>query len=157
VDGKTLKNPSFNDFYPAIKQLLDGIIKEYAGEEIPDTFDDWESRFSAIKKKKEKIISEIEGAFNLMGLSTGANDKKLKAATLNKVFNVLSLDKLEDLKADQLKEGLSILSDFANAYNIYMKECEQEEKKPDNASIGKILEDTISDHKQDVAFDKIMA
>src|SRR6185437_6653571 len=60
IDGKTFTNPTFEDFFPAIKQLLDGIIREYAGDSIPDTFDDWENRFSQQRIKKGKIIAEIE-------------------------------------------------------------------------------------------------
>lgn len=148
IDGKTFKNPTFNDFYPAIAQLLDGVIKEYSGAEIPDTFEDWESKFSAQKIKKGKVISEIEGAFNLMKLGTSGADKQLKAATLKKVFNVLSIDKLEDVHLNILNEGLEILNDFANAYNIYMQQCLDEQKTPDlKNGVAPILEDIINDQK----------
>jgi AAA domain-containing protein len=148
IDGKTFKNPTFNDFYPAIAQLLDGVIKEYSGAEIPDTFDDWESKFSAQKIKKGKVISEIEGAFNLMKLGTSGADKQLKAATLKKVFNVLSIDKLEDVHLNILNEGLEILNDFANAYNIYMQQCLDEQKTPDlKNGVAPILEDIINEQR----------
>jgi hypothetical protein len=156
IDGKTFKNPSFNDFYPAIAQLLDGTIREYSGNEIPDSFEDWESRFNAQKIKKGKVISEIEGAFNLMKLSTGAADKQLKAATLKKVFNVLSIDKLEDLNLTILNEGLEIMNDFANSYNIYMQQCLDEQKTPDlKNGVAPILEDIIKERREPLAiFDK---
>jgi hypothetical protein len=152
IDGKTFKNPSFNDFYPAIAQLLDGTIREYSGNEIPDSFEDWESRFNAQKIKKGKVISEIEGAFNLMKLSTGAADKQLKAATLKKVFNVLSIDKLEDLNLGILNDGLEIMNDFANAYNIYMQQCLDDQKTPDlKNGVAPILEDIIKERREPLA------
>lgn len=148
IDGQTFRNPGFNEFYPAIKVLLDGVIREYAGAEIPDTFDDWESRFNATKKKKEKLIGEIDGAFKLMGLGTSVADKKLVAATLNKVFGVLSFEKLEDVHQDKMNDGLNVIREFATAYNLYMKECVDGDKKPDMNNVGAILDDCLAETKQ---------
>lgn len=152
IDGRTFKNPSFNDFYPAIKELLNGVIREYAGSEIPDTFDDWESRFSYARKKKEKMIAEIDGAFKLMGLGTSVSDKKLVAATLKKVFNVLSFEKLEDVSLDNLTAGSSIIKEFSTAYNLYMRECLDGETKPDINNISKMLDDCIAEERQELPF-----
>lgn len=152
IDGKTFENPNFETFYPAIAQLLDGVIKEYSGEEIPDTFEDWETRFSHLKIKKAKIIAEIEGAFNLMKLGTSGNDKQLKAATLKKVFNVLSIDKLEDLLPKILQEGLEIIADFANSYNVYMQQCLDEGTTPDlKNGVAPILDDIIQEKRNPLA------
>lgn len=145
IDGKSFKNPTFEDFYPAIKQLLDGTVKETTGGEIPDTFKDFEENYGRIAHRKANTISEIEGVFNLMGLSTGAEHKQLKAATLKKIFNVLSVDKLSDLKVDELTHGLEVMLDFSEKYKEYQKECLANEKKPVNEEIGELIAKSIKE------------
>lgn len=144
IDGKTFINPTFADFYPAIAQLLDGAIKEYAGKDIPDTFDDWESRFSRQNRQKDTIVSEIEGAFNLMKLGTSKEDKGLKSACLNKLFQVLSIEKLRELKVEQLQVGLDILKEFADKYNSYLSDCLDSQTAPDLKEIGNKLDECIN-------------
>jgi len=144
IDGKTFTNPTFEDFFPAIKQLLDGIIREYAGDSIPDTFDDWENRFSQQRIKKGKIIAEIEGTFNLMKLGTSVADKSLKAAILKKVYSHTSIDKLEDVASNNLQSGLETIQEFSEKYNEYMQICLDGEQKPDMKHIGELLDFIIS-------------
>lgn len=144
IDGQTFENPTFENFYPAIKQLLDGTLRTYAGTDIPDTFDDWEQRFSRQNRERDKIISEIEGAFNLMKLGTSKDDKGLKTAILKKVFNVLSVEKLSDVRIEGLKIGLDILIEFAEVYNFYMSECLESQATPDMKVIGEKLDGVIN-------------
>lgn len=143
IDGKSFKNPTFETFYPAIAQLLDGTIREYTDGEIPDSFQDWESRFSQISRTRGKLISEIEGAFNLMKLGTSKEDKGLKTATLKKIWGVLSIDKLEDLKNDELSKGLESLKEFAEKFNDYMATCIEQTTAPDYKEIGKLLDKVL--------------
>lgn len=154
IDGKTFKNPKFDDFYPAIAQLLDGTVRELSNGEIPDTFQDWESKFSQINRQRSKLISEIEGAFNLMKLSTSKEDKALKAATLKKIWGVLSIDKLDDLKPDELSKGLATLQEFGEKFNNYMADCIEQSEAPDYKHVGKLLEDVLT-NPIDNLFDKV--
>lgn len=71
IDGMTFINPTFDNFYPAIKVLLDGALREAHGVDIPDTFAEFENRFNVVAKERAIYVSEIEGAFELMGLGTG--------------------------------------------------------------------------------------
>lgn len=145
IDGKVFKNPTFNDFYPAIKQLLDGTIREYAGTEIPDTFEDWESRFSQMNRKRGKLISEVEGTFNYMQLGTSKEDKGLKAAILKKIWGVLSTDKLDDVKVEELNNGLTHLKEFADQFNDYMASQIEAGAKPDYKYVGELLDTVLKD------------
>lgn len=156
IDGKTFKNPSFADFYPAIAQLLDGTIKAYSGKDIPDTFDDWENRYNVNRIKKGKIIGEIEGAFNLMKLGTSASDKQLKAAILKKVFNVMSIDKLEDVAIMEIERGLNTITDFEVQYSKYMTECADTALTPDMKHVGGLLDSVIAS-QDDVALNTALA
>lgn len=166
IDGVTLnangekKGPDFGDFYPAIKEMLDGTMKKYTGGEIPDTFQDWESKFSYVKQKKQKVISEVEGAFNLMGLGTSVKDKQLKAAILKKVFNTLSVDKLEDVEINTLSKGLDIINEFSVKYNEYMAKCLADTLTPDVKVIGEMLDFVMSENDPELLnklFDKSAA
>lgn len=150
ADGAN-KGPSFEDFYPAIAQLLDGTISDQTGGEIPDTFQDWESKFSQIGKARSKAISEIEGTFNLMKLGTSAADKQLKAAILKKIWSVVSIESLESMRVDKLNKGLEVLKAFADRYDEYMASCIEETKTPDNKHIGNMLAEVIANQANPIA------
>lgn len=144
IDGNTFKNPTFNDFYPAIKILLDGTLKEIHGTDLPDTFIDFESRFSDLSRKRTLYISEIEGAFNIMQLGTAKEDKALKAAILKKVFGVLSLEATEGQPLQKLLDGHQIIKSFAGRYTEYISECLDMGLKIDQKKVGMILEEEIN-------------
>lgn len=144
VDGLTFKNPTFNDFYPAIKVLLDGTLKEIHGTDLPDTFHDFESRFSEIGRKRTIYISEIEGAFNFMQLGTSKEDKALKSAILKKVFGVLSLEATEGQPIQKLQEGHQSIKSFANRYTEYVSQCLDSGVKVDPKRIGELLDEEIN-------------
>ncbi len=145
IDGKTFRNPSFQDFEPAINGLLAGVYVESSEAEIKDTFQDAESKTIENRQKRAKLIAEIEGVFMLMGIGTATKDKQLKAACLNKVWGVVSVDKLDDLKIDSLTSGLSSLRRFADKYAEYMKNCAEFETAPDMKQIGEILTESIQE------------
>lgn len=145
IDGKIFRNPTFEDFYPAIKLLLDGTIRENTGGEIPDTFQDWENKFSQINRRRDTTISEIEGAFALMKLGTSKEDKNLKAAILRKIWNVMSIDKLHELRLDDLNAGLEKLKVFADRYNDYMDNCADNTTNPDIKHIAEMLDKVMNE------------
>lgn len=120
IDGKSFDNPTFDNFYPAIKVLLDGTLREVHGVDIPDSFAEWESKYSQAAKDREIYIGEIEGCFALMGLGTGAEDKQKKAWTLNQVFEINSIDSLSRVKLDKLETGMLIIKGFAREYKAYL-------------------------------------
>lgn len=148
-DGK-LKGPSFDQFYPAIKQLLSGTVKAHTGGEIPDTFKEFEEKFSGIGKRKDIAIAEIEGAFNLMELGTSKEHKGLKSAILKKVFNVLSLDALRNSSAEQIEEGMDIIKDYSGQYTQYMTSCIEQTQTPDMSHVASLLDKTISQFRMGV-------
>lgn len=149
IDGMTLnangalKGPSFDMFYPAIKQLLAGTVKEHTGGDIPDSFKEFEEKFSGIGRRKDLAIAEIEGAFNLMELGTSKEHKGLKAAILKKVFNVLSLDMVQKLPAETIEEGMDIIKDYASQYIAYMGSCVEQTQTPDMTHVAELLDRVI--------------
>jgi hypothetical protein len=141
IDGKTFKNPTFNDFYPAVKVLLDGTLREVHGATIPDTFEEFELRFGQMLKDREVMIAEIEGCFQLMGLGTGAKDKQFKAWTLNQIFGVNSIEMVEKKSNPIIKVGLEKIKVFANKYKDYYDQCLDTETSPDPAKVQGLMKE----------------
>lgn len=143
IDGKTFKNPTFEDFYPAIKVLLDGTIREMHGAKIPDTFSEFESKYSEIGKEREVIVAEIEGCFELMGLGTGADDKQKKVWILNQVYGVTSIEGLSKKNNATLRNGLQVVKEFSNKYKDYMNVCLDTEQPIDKKKIAEFMKELI--------------
>lgn len=145
IDGKKFKNPTFEDFYPAIKVLLDGTLREVVGGSIPDTFYEYESKYSEVAKDREILVAEIAGCFELMGLGTGATDKQVKAWTLNQVYGVNSTEMLTKRSNTIIREGLKIIKEFSNKYKDYMNICLDSEKEPDKNKIKEMMKELIAE------------
>lgn len=143
IDGKTFKNPTFEDFYPAIKVLLDGTLREMHGAQIPDTFSEFESKYSEMGKEREVIVAEIEGCFELMGLGTGADDKQKKVWILDQVYGVKSIEGLSKKNNTTLRTGLHVVKEFAEKYKNYMNVCLDTEQPIDKKKIGEFMKELI--------------
>jgi len=137
IDGMTFKNPTFESFYPAIKILLDGTLREIHGAQIPDTFEEFENKYSEAGKERDVMLAEIKGAFELMGLGTSKEDKQVVAWTLSQVYGVNSIEAVAKKGNATVKKGLSIIQEFANKYKAYMNECIDSETQIEK---GKVLE-----------------
>lgn len=145
IDGKNFKNPTFEDFLPAIDALLSGAYVPPSDEQIKDKFEDAEAKTVENRQKRAKIISEIEGIFNLMGLGASVKDKQFKAACLNKVWGVVSVDKLDDIKIADLLAGHNGLRSFSENYAEYLKNCQESDVEPNMKQVSHILETSLSD------------
>lgn len=148
IDGKTFKNPTFENFYPAIKVLLDGALRELHGVEIPDTFYEFENKFSEIGKEREILIAEIEGCFELMGLGTSKEDKQVKAWSLNQIYGVNSTEMLAKRSNDKIREGLQTLRSFANKYKVYFNGCLDKGEDPNKDEIKKMMKSLLPEAVQ---------
>jgi hypothetical protein len=148
IDGKTFKNPTFENFYPAIKVLLDGALRELHGVQIPDTFYEFENKFSEIGKEREILVAEIEGCFELMGLGTGAADKQVKAWSLNQIYGVNSTEMLAKRSNDKIREGLQTLKAFANKYKEYFNGCLDKGEDPNKDEIKKMMKSLLPEPVQ---------
>lgn len=148
IDGKTFINPTFDDFYPAIKILLDGTLREAYGVNIPDTFKEFDSKFNEVVKEREILIAEIDGCFELMGLGTGAQDKQVKAWTLNQVYGVNSTEMLSKKTNQAIKQGLKVIKDFSDKYKEYMNECLDKDIPLDKDKIKSMMKELITEPVQ---------
>lgn len=141
IDGKSFNNPSFDDFYPAIKVLLNGTLRELHGVDIPDTFQEWESKYSQASKDREIYIADIEGTFALMGLGTGAEDKQKKVWTLNQIFGCNSIEALGKLKMDSLEAGTMVIKGFGKRYKEYLDSVLDSGSAVDKAHVLKLMKE----------------
>jgi hypothetical protein len=145
IDGKQFKNPNFEDFYPAVKVLLDGTIKEVHGSTIPDTFEEFENKYSVNAKEREILFAEIEGCFALMGiLGTGSEDKQKKTWIMNQIYGVNSLEMLSKRANKDIREGMTKLRTFADKYKDYMNECLDNEVPVDKKKIAEFMKELVN-------------
>lgn len=144
IDGKEFENPTFKNFEPAIKVLLNGVLVVSQSEEIKDKFEDSDEKFYQQKAKKERLIEEINGSFNYMGLGTSVEHKRLKAAIFKKVFGTTTDATLSTKKLVEVELGAEAIQLFADDYLMYMTYCNENEiKVPDMAHIQGLLEAAI--------------
>jgi hypothetical protein len=148
IDGKTFKNPVFEDFYPAIKVLLDGTLREVHGAVIPDTFEEFEEKYSGMAREREAMVAEIEGCFELMGLGTGAADKQVKAWTLSQVYKVNSIEMVARKSNSTMRQGLQVIKQFADKYKAYMNECLDSETPIDKLKVQQLMKELITEPVQ---------
>jgi hypothetical protein len=148
IDGKTIKNPIFEDFYPAIKVLLDGTLREVHGAVIPDTFEEFEEKYSGMAREREAMVAEIEGCFELMGLGTGAADKQVKAWTMSQVYKVNSIEMVARKSNSTMRQGLQVIKQFADKYKAYMNECLDSETPIDKLKVQQLMKELITEPVQ---------
>jgi hypothetical protein len=144
IDGKMFRNPKFDDFYPAVKVLLDGTLRDVHGDVIPDTFQEFESKYSEIVKEKERIKAEIDGCFEIMNLGTGAQDKQIKAWTLKQVYGVNSIEMAEKKPIAILRDGLKIIQGFADKYKTYLDSCIINEVTVDKHKVQQLMAELLA-------------
>lgn len=148
IDGSTFNNPTFENFYPAVKILLDGVLREVHGVDIPDTFQEFESKFSDMAKDRDRMKAEIEGCFELMGLGTSKEDRQVKAWTLAQVYGVNSLEMVEKKSNVLIKDGLKVIQGFASKYKDYMNECLDNDVPVEKTKVQQLMKELLDEQKQ---------
>lgn len=143
IDGMTFKNPTFENFYPAIKVLLDGTLREANGGIVPDTFYEFETKYSEAAKNREVYIAEIEGCFELMGLGTGAEDKQKKVWIMDQIFKVKSIESIGKKNNTSIREGLEVLKSFANEYKEYLSACLDNDLAIDKKKVAEMMKNLL--------------
>lgn len=143
IDGKSFENPTFADFEPAIDIYLLGIYEASESKVVKDKFEEIEEKTIKWKKEREVLISEIAGQFDLIGWGTSVEHKKMKADALMKIFGCASKDGIEQLKNDQLQNGLEVLKRFQKDYAEYLDNCAESQTTPDNKQVPQIIESVM--------------
>lgn len=108
IDGKTIRNPTFEDFLPHIQFLNLG--GQQLGVDTSRTSEDMISRdgkseWQARKEQKEIVLDEIQQVMVKHYPSTSKEDKLAKIALLEEHFGTRSWKRLETYELDQMKAG----------------------------------------------------
>lgn len=116
LDGKTFRNPTYEDFAPAIEALLDNPVPR-------DAFMDPEGNTAALfeseenvgkwKREKDKAMEEIEGLLARIAPGATGKDKTLKLELLDEVFGTTSMTGIGEMKIDDLRAGYRKLMEIA--------------------------------------------
>ncbi len=141
IDGKQFVNPSFKDFFKAIKILLSGESIDLELSESKDTFADYEKEFYEKRNLKTIAIEEIEGI--LAGLFPGqsAKEKKIKLDIIEKLFNTRSWTKVQSLSIFELQASVETLKAFKTNVANYYSECVESGTEPNPTVILEMLDD----------------
>lgn len=116
LDGKTFKNPTYEDFAPAIDALLDSPVPRDAFVAPEgDTAAMFKTEESTMqwRRDKDKAMEEIEGLLSRIAPGSTGKDKTLKLELLDEVFGTTSMTAIGEMKLDELRTGYRKLMDEA--------------------------------------------
>ncbi|MCF7819894.1 MAG: AAA family ATPase [Candidatus Pacebacteria bacterium] len=129
IDGMTFINPSFENFEPAIDDMLaDPDAREMQETDSSGLFKTEEDKREYIRNKEivlEKISNELVKAWP----STGAADKKSRIEISEKIFNTNSWEEIKRKGLDELEAGLEALKIAIQDYFAEQFPDKAEEKK----------------------------
>lgn len=115
IDGMTFKNPTYKDFQPVVKYLMQIPTGDVAGETSKNNLAPSENfEYLNRKQEKEKLLDEIKGIFDLHGLggNLGKELKQMKAMIINKVFDTTSMERIQDMDNKILTEGKELIAEM---------------------------------------------
>lgn len=144
IDGKTFKNPTYNDFKPFV-QFLGGMeVGEVQGPSNTsnvapsENFEAWER-----KQQREIQMEKLGGLFDKYGMSGSMTkeQKQLRSIIVEKIYGTVSFTEIEKMDPNTLSEKYNQLS-------VLLKELETEENK---------LQYVKNFSLPDEAFNKLMA
>lgn len=127
IDGMTFKNPTYKDFQPVVKYLMQIPTGDVAGETSKNNLAPSENfEYLNRKRENERLMDEIKGIFDLHGLTgnMGKELKQMRAAILNTVFQTVSFERIMDMDNSTLTKG----RDLINELFLSMADVEDSEK-----------------------------
>ena len=140
IDGMTFKNPTYKDFQPVVKYLMQIPTGEVAGSTSNNNLAPSENfEYLNRKQEKEKLLDEIKGIFDLHGFggNLGKELKQMKAMIINKVFDTTSMERIQDMDNKILTEGKELIAEmFTKLVDVedseklkFIKDYEKKKKK----------------------------
>jgi hypothetical protein len=109
IDGKIFINPTFNDFAPAIDDMLANPSKYQPKEQDSTGLFYTEEDKRAYIRQKEIILEKISNELFKAWPSSGAADKKRRIEASEQVFNTNSWEEIKQKGLDELTAGLKSL------------------------------------------------
>ncbi len=137
IDGQTFINPTFDNFEPAIDDMLaDPDAREMQETDSSGLFKTEEDKREYIRNKEivlEKISNELVKAWP----STGAADKKSRIEISETIFNTNSWEEIKRKGLDELEAGLEALKIAIQDYFAEQFPDKAEEKKSEAKKTSK--------------------
>jgi len=130
LDGKTFKNPSYEDFAPTVEAMLANPFDKKAvvtPEGDTALLFKTEENKAQFRKERDKWLEEIDGLLIRVAPGYNGKDKQFKLDTLYKVFNTTSKTAIGGLMPEQLKEGYRKIMDLIVKAGLgeYVKKANQ--------------------------------
>lgn len=116
IDGKTFRNPTFQDFLPTVNALLENpIVRNPNIIQEGDTgmmFKDEENQY-AWRRERDKAVEELNGLLDRIAPGTGKAEKQLKSDLLMFALGTASETAIGELKPEAIREGYRKIGDEA--------------------------------------------
>jgi hypothetical protein len=104
IDGKTFINPTYADFQPFVRYLIDAPAGTVQGESSSDNLAPGENFESFDRKRRRDIaLEEIQAEIVKMFPGMTAEDKKLKAELIEELFETRSWTAVEGRSLEKLE------------------------------------------------------
>lgn len=115
LDGAVFKNPTYEDFAPAIEAIIKDPIAarfSHAEQDAGELIKTEQDKRQWVQAKK-RWLEEIEGYLVSIWPSTGAQEKKNKTDALEHAFNTRSWSAIEMMSPEILEDGFARVREFA--------------------------------------------
>lgn len=115
LDGAVFKNPTYEDFAPAIEAIIKDPVAarfSYAEQDAGELIKTEQDKRQWINAKK-RWLEEIEGYLVSIWPSTSAAEKKNKTDALEHAFNTRSWSAIEMMSPEVLEDGYARVREFA--------------------------------------------
>ncbi len=108
LDGKTFKNPSFENFAPSVDAMLENPLPRDAFA-MPEgdtglLFRTEEEKFEW-RRERDKALEELDGLLTRIDPASTGKGKQLKLDLLDKIFGTTSMTAIGELRPEQIMEG----------------------------------------------------
>ena len=119
IDGKTFINPTYKDFAPVIDYLISVPKGEVKGASSTENLAPHEA-YNERKAERTKLLEEIKGCFDSLGLGSSADAKKIKADMLNRCFGTTSGSAIEVMQIAPLQLSHALIVRITDNMVDYM-------------------------------------
>jgi len=104
IDGQTFKNPTYKDFQPVVKYLIDvekGVVAGATNTKNLAPHEEWDDK----RQQKIIVLEEINGELEMHYRGTGKAEKEAKCGIKKHVFGTYSDEQIQRMSIDDLNSG----------------------------------------------------
>ncbi len=114
LDGKTFKNPSFENFLPAVEYLLENPVERDAPPETENSFESDDAK-REWGRRKDIALETLEALMVKAGLAGNAADaKKAKVEALERAYGTASWTAIKGMSPDRIESGVQKIHAFVD-------------------------------------------